>query len=295
MLLSLSTFFLECQIPVTHDGSRWADNKVFQPEAGMRGTVGTAPCACSSQYPSFPLLVVNVHQVLFVIFFGEPEGLFFRVDASLGLGFGEVFKELADDGAGFEFEAAHEFRGADELGRQDTVSLADVAGEQETDDGEVACPVFVERLRAEGGEMVGQREDGDEDAIAVKIDEVAANGSWRDRADLPKLAGPHMMHRHLLDEALVGGAGAQPPENLLRQRHADLGMSVEMDGSLFVDAIRGRFADIVQQGGQLQAWRREHRELENALLFRLMQQGGNFRKMALPFQWGAANDFRFLL
>src|SRR5579884_3054395 len=37
MLLSLSTFFLECQIPVTHDEYSRADNEVSHTRVGMRG------------------------------------------------------------------------------------------------------------------------------------------------------------------------------------------------------------------------------------------------------------------
>ena len=38
---------------------------------------------------------------MFEVFFCEPEGFFFRMNGAFGLGFGDDFEQLADDGAGF--------------------------------------------------------------------------------------------------------------------------------------------------------------------------------------------------
>src|SRR5436309_15008437 len=37
---------------------------------------------------------------MFEMFFCEPEGFFFRMNGAFGLGFGDGFEQLADDGAG---------------------------------------------------------------------------------------------------------------------------------------------------------------------------------------------------
>ncbi len=43
--------------------------------------------------------------------FRQPEGFFFGVDEAFGLGFGDGFQELADEGAGVQFQATHQFFG----------------------------------------------------------------------------------------------------------------------------------------------------------------------------------------
>jgi hypothetical protein len=65
-------------------------------------------------------------------FFREPEGVVFGPDLAIGLGFGDVFKELANEWARPQVEATNQFAWLDDARWQNALSLADVALEQQT-------------------------------------------------------------------------------------------------------------------------------------------------------------------
>ena len=62
------------------------------------------------------------------------------MDGAFGLGFGYLVEELADDGAGVEVEAAHEFFGADELWGYDAGAIADIAAQEQAGAGDMLFP-----------------------------------------------------------------------------------------------------------------------------------------------------------
>ena len=176
-----------------------------------------------------------------------------------GLGFGNLVKQLADEGAGGEVEAAHEFVAADELGGEDAGAVADVAGEKLADGGGVLFPgtdgdsLLFKGAEgwATGGDVVGEGEEGDGNAGWAEIDEVATDGAGGDgRTILTQLAGAHVMVGDLLDEAVVVGAGTEAFHDVLDEWDAHLGMAVKVNMAVVVGGVGGRFADVVQEGGK---------------------------------------------
>ncbi len=203
------------------------------------------------------------------------------MDGAFGLGFGYLVEELADDGAGVEVEAAHEFFGADELWGYDAGAIADIGAEEQADAGDVLFPggdghgLLLKGAEggATGGDVVGKREEGYGNAGGAEIDEVATDGTGGDCGTLlAQLTGAHMMGRDLLDEAAVLGVDAETFHDVLDKGDAGLWMAIEMDMVVFIDGIRDGLADVVQQGGKLHGWRGEHGALENALLFGFDEQ-----------------------
>ena len=214
-------------------------------------------------------------------FFGKPQRLFLGMDGAFGLGFGYLVEQLADDGAGVEVEAAHEFFRADELRGYDAGAISDIAAEEQADGGDVLFPggdgngllLRGAELGAACGDVVGQREEGYGNAGGAEIDEVATDGTRGDRGTLlAQLAGAHVMGGDLLDEATILCVDAEAFHDVLDKRDAGLWMAIEMDMVVFIDGVSGGFADVVQQGGKLHGRRCEHGALENALLFGFDEQ-----------------------